>query len=244
MAPARGRHFTLADLPATLPVFPLPGVLLLPRGRLPLNIFEPRYVAMFDDALCAPDRLIGMIQPTQAEIEGAEIEGAEIEGAEAEGADSPARDGRKAPALYRTGCAGRIVSMSETEDGRYLVTLMGICRFNVAAEVEGRRGYRRVTPDFAAWAGDLDREATIINDRRRLIGALKTYFRINHIEADWEGIEETSDDKLLTTLAMVCPFDPSEKQALLECKTCSDRAKAMTTLLEMAALPGCDGAKH
>lgn len=226
MAPARGRHVTLADLPATLPVFPLPGVLLLPRGRLPLNIFEPRYVAMFDDALCAPDRLIGMIQPTEPEVEGAEST-------------------RKAPALYRTGCAGRIVSMSETEDGRYLVTLMGICRFNVAAEVEGRRGYRRVTPDFAAWAGDLDREATIINDRKRLIGALKTYFRINHIEADWEGIEETSDDKLLTTLAMVCPFDPSEKQALLECKTCSDRAKAMTTLLEMAALPGCgDRAKH
>src|SRR5258708_23166560 len=105
MAPARGRHFTLADLPASLPVFPLPGVLLLPRGRLPLNIFEPRYVAMFDDALCAPDRLIGMIQPTHAEIEGAE--GAEVAGAEA-----------KPPALYRTGCAGRIVSMSETEDGR------------------------------------------------------------------------------------------------------------------------------
>jgi len=212
-------------LPSILPIFPLTGVLLLPRGRLPLNIFEPRYVAMFDDALCAPDRLIGMIQPTEPDIEGADREA-------------------KAPALYRTGCAGRIVSMSETEDGRYLVTLMGICRFNVAAEVEGRRGYRRVTPDFAAWAGDLDREATIINDRLRLIGALKTYFRINHIEADWEGIEETSDDKLLTTLAMVCPFDPSEKQALLECKTCSDRAKAMTTLLEMAALPGCAGAKH
>jgi hypothetical protein len=226
MAPGRGRHFTLADLPATLPVFPLPGVLLLPRGRLPLNIFEPRYVAMFDDALCAPDRLIGMIQPTEPEAEGA--------------------DGKvKAPPLYRTGCAGRIVSMSETEDGRYLVTLMGICRFNVAAEIEGRRGYRRVTPDFAAWAGDLDREATIIADRKRLIGALKTYFRINHIEADWEGIEETSDDKLLTTLAMVCPFDPSEKQALLECKTCSDRAAAMTTLLEMAALPGCgERARH
>jgi len=226
MAPASGRHFTLADLPATLPVFPLPGVLLLPRGRLPLNIFEPRYVAMFDDALCAPDRLIGMIQPTQPEVEGA--------------------DGKiKVPQLYRTGCAGRIASMSETEDGRYLITLAGVCRFNVAAEVEGRRGYRRVTPDFAAWAGDLDREATIIADRRRLIGALKTYFRINHIEADWEGIEETSDDKLLTTLAMVCPFDPSEKQALLECRTCSDRAKAMTTLLEMAALPGCgDRAKH
>ena len=185
---------------------------------------------MFDDALCAPDRLIGMIQPTQPEIEGLAVEGAESK--------------LEPPALYRTGCAGRIVSMSETEDGRYLVTLAGICRFNVSAEVEGRRGYRRVTPDFAAWAGDLDREATIINDRKRLIGALKTYFRINHIEADWEGIEETSDDKLLTTLAMVCPFDPSEKQALLECKTCSDRAKAMTTLLEMAALPGCDGAKH
>src|SRR5947207_8263747 len=157
MAPARARLVTLADLPATLPVFPLPGVLLLPRGRLPLNIFEPRYVAMFDDALCAPDRLIGMIQPTEPDIAGADSEA-------------------KAPALYRTGCAGRIVSMSETEDGRYLVTLMGVCRFNVAAEVEGRRGYRRVTPDFAAWAGDLDREATIINDRLRLIGALKSYF--------------------------------------------------------------------
>jgi Lon protease-like protein len=182
---------------------------------------------MFDDALCASDRLIGMIQPTGPDPAGP-------------------GDENRPPALYSTGCAGRIVSMNETEDGRYLVTLMGVCRFTIAAEIEGRRGYRRVVPDFTPWAADLDPESTVIGDRKRLIGALKTYFRVNHIEADWDGIEEASDDKLLTTLAMVCPFDPSEKQALLECPTCSERAQAMTTLLEMAAMPRCGGdrAKH
>ncbi|MBL8570984.1 MAG: LON peptidase substrate-binding domain-containing protein [Phreatobacter sp.] len=221
MALSRSRIASLADLPATIPVFPLPGVLLLPRGRLPLNIFEPRYLAMIDDALGTPDRLIGMIQPTEPEVEG------------------------RRPALYGTGCAGRVVSMSETDDGRYLITLQGVCRFAVASEVETDRGYRRVVPDFARWADDLERDVSKISDRARLIGALKTYFRVNSIEADWDGIEQTPDDKLLTTLAMVCPFEPTEKQALLECRTGAERAATMTALLEMGAMAGCDDrAKH
>ncbi len=221
MALSRSRIATLADLPATIPVFPLPGVLLLPRGRLPLNIFEPRYLAMIDDALGTRDRLIGMIQPTEPETEG------------------------RRPSLYGTGCAGRVVSMSETDDGRYLITLQGVCRFAIESEVATDRGYRRVVPDFARWAADLERDVTTIADRARLIGALKTYFRVNNIEADWDGIEQTPDDKLLTTLAMVCPFEPTEKQALLECRTGAERAATMTALLEMGAMSGCDDrAKH
>ncbi len=221
MALSRGRIATIADLPATIPVFPLPGVLLLPRGRLPLNVFEPRYLAMIDDALASSDRLIGMIQPTEPESEG------------------------RRPSLYDVGCTGRIVSMSETEDGRYLITLQGICRFAIAKEIETDRGYRRIVPDFQRWAGDLQRDTSSIADRPRLIGALKTYFRLNHIEADWDGIEQTPDDKLLTTLAMVCPFEPTEKQALLECATGAERAATMTALLEMGAMSHCDDrAKH
>ena len=211
----------LDDLPACLPVFPLPGVLLLPRGRLPLNIFEPRYLAMTDDALGAPGRLIGMIQPADAN-------------ADLGPRGPPAR-------LYPIGCAGRIASFSETEDGRYLISLAGVCRFTIAAELAGAKGYRRVRPDFAPWQADLgpadlgapDAPAGI--DRARLLGALKTYFTVEKIEADWAAIADTPDERLVTTLAMVCPFQPPEKQALLEARTMAERARTILALLEMAA---------
>jgi Lon protease-like protein len=216
------RPVGLSDLPKTLPVFPLTGVLLLPRGRLPLNVFEPRYLAMTEDALGAPDRLIGMIQPTERERPG------------------------HAPALYSVGCAGRIMAFNETEDGRYLITLVGVCRFSVFEEVATMRGYRRVVPDFARWQADLapEREAEI--DRDRLIAALKTYFGRSKISADWNAINETATSRLVTTLAMICPFEPQEKQALLESERLEELGATLIALLEMA-VPGRndgDAAKH
>lgn len=222
MALRGGRAMTLADLPKTIPVFPLPGVLLLPRGRLPLNIFEPRYLAMTEDALGAGDRLIGMIQPTEPEQPG------------------------RPPALYSIGCAGRISSFSETEDGRYLITLTGACRFTVAEEVATMRGYRRVVPDFSRWERDLAAEESGSIARERLLAALKGYFARNGMAADWSTIESSPDERLVTTLAMFCPFEPQEKQMLLECETLTDRAATLIALLEMGSRGGGQGdvAKH
>ncbi len=219
----RARGFTtgIDDLPATLPVFPLPGVLLLPGGRLPLNIFEPRYLAMFDDAL-AGNRLIGMIQPSAGQEQAA------------------------VPDLYPTGCAGRIVQFSETEDGRYLTTLLGVARFNSSSEVDSMRGYRRIIADWTPFHGDLERNSDPGIDRDRLLASLKGYFSRKGIKADWEAIEKTDDSHLVTTLAMLCPFDPTEKQALLVAPSPSDRAETMIALMEMAAHPsdGTDNARH
>jgi Lon protease-like protein len=213
---------SLADLPETIPVFPLPGVLLLPRGRLPLNIFEPRYVAMTEAALAAPQRLIGMIQPASEER-----------------ADEPP--------LYPVGCAGRIVSFSESDDSRYryLITLTGVCRFSIAAEVEGASGFRRVRADWSRWRADLDPPGPSGLDRDRFLRTLKGYFAANDISADWDAISDAPDDRLITTLAMVCPFSPSEKQALLEAESAGARAQAVMTLMEMATRGGdADRARH
>ncbi len=199
-------------LPGVLPIFPLAGVLLLPRGRLPLNIFEPRYLAMTRDALAGP-RLIGMIQPTEEERPGA------------------------APRVYPVGCAGRMVSFSETEDGRYLITLKGLIRFAVAAELEAERGYRRVVPDFAPFRADLEPDRGAV-DRPRLMAALKAYLAIQGFSVDWTAVEGTEDERLVTSLAMICPFDPGEKQALLEAPDLGARARALISLLEMAVLDG------
>jgi Lon protease-like protein len=201
------------QLPASLPIFPLTGVLLLPRGRLPLNIFEPRYLEMTRDALKG-DRLIGMIQP----VDGAGDAGE--------------------PPTYRKGCAGRMTSFSETEDGRYLITLTGLARFDVARELpkEGKL-YRRVLADWRPYRGDLAEELTAI-DRKRLLAALKPFFERHNIAADWSAVEATPDERLVTTVAMVCPFAPSEKQALLEAKDTAERAKLLTALVEMAVVGG------
>lgn len=215
-------EIALADMPASLPIFPLTGVLLLPRGQLPLNIFEPRYLALTEAALGERQRLIGMIQPI-----------------EAEGADAP-------PSLYPIGCAGRISSFSETGDGRYLITLSGVCRFAVGEELAVDTPYRRVRPDFARFARDLAEPPAPTLDRARFTELLKVYLARQRIKADWRSIAEAPDDGLVTTLAMVCPFQPQEKQALLECPDTTARARTMIQLLEMATLgaPGEGTIRH
>ncbi len=200
----------LADLPPVLPLFPLSGVLLLPQGRLPLNVFEPRYLAMTEAALAAPLRLIGMIQPSEPE--------------------APERP----PRLFPVGCAGRITSFAETDDGRYLITLSGVCRFTVGAELAMTDGYRRVTPDFAPWQSDLAAPPPLDLDREHLVSALNAYFKVNHITADLSGVADLPPARLVITLAMICPFDPQEKQALLEAPTLLERARVLIGLLEMA----------
>ena len=198
----------LEDMPACIPVFPLPGVLLLPGGKLPLNIFEPRYLAMTQDAL-GTDRLIGMIQPQEDEETGS-------------------------PCLHRTGCVGRITSFSEADDGRLLITLTGIARFHVEQELDSRSGYRRVVADWCGFADDFKASAHLVPDRTRLMPGLKNYFARHGMRADWESIEKAEDRQLLTTLAMVCPFGSLEKQALLEAPTLQERGETMLTLLEMS----------
>lgn len=215
MAAVRAR---VENLPAEIAVFPLPGALLLPRGKLPLNIFEPRYLAMTEDALGA-GRMFGMIQPDEARAEG------------------PA-----GPALYRVGCLGRLVSFSETEDGRFLITLTGVARFMVAAELEMRRGYRRVRADYSAYAGDLDQVDNAAGVEREAIQtALRDYFTRAGIDANWDAIRRLPDDTLVVTLSMLCPFAPVEKQALLEAPNDADRAATLLTLLRMGATDADSG---
>jgi Lon protease-like protein len=205
----------LEDLPECFPVFPLAGALLLPRGRLPLNIFEPRYLAMIEDALGA-GRLFGMIQP-----------------------DRCRPCGPTGPALYRVGCLGRISAFSETEDGRYLVTLTGVIRYIVAEEIEMRRGYRRVRGAFGRFAADLvSPEPDSCCDRAGLVSDLRRYFSRCGIDANWEAVEAMTDASLVATLCMVCPFDVAEKQALLEAPTDAERAATLRALLTIASHAG------
>ena len=210
-----------SDLPAVLPIFPLPGALLLPGGRLPLNIFEKRYLAMVRGAMRSQSRMIGMIQPREDEA-----------------ANEP-------PAVYDTGCAGRIVAFSETDDGRYLIALNGVARFQVVRELDMEEGYRRVEADFAPFRADLEETASQSIDRDRLMKALKAYFTQESISADWDAIVEAPDDKLVTTLAMVCPFGNREKQALLESPSLAERSQMMTALIEIAVLDNAgEAARH
>ena len=197
------------NLPMQLPVFPLEGVLLLPRGQLPLNIFEPRYLAMVNDALCR-DRMIGMVQPT---------------------GNPSTRDGMD---IFKTGCAGRITQFQETDDGRYLITLTGVCRFTVAEEIGFQQGYRRVRPDWSGFRRDLEKPTSLDLDRSHLTDLLKHYFTINELSMDWDLIDAIADESLLTALAMICPLSPPEKQALLEAPCCRTRASLFISLLEIA----------
>ncbi|MBS28146.1 MAG: peptidase S16 [Alphaproteobacteria bacterium] len=201
----------LGALPAELPLFPLNGVLLLPRGTLPLNVFEPRYLAMVDAAL-AGARMIGIIQPAADGTIGLS-----------------APDGTN---LYRTGCAGRITGFQETEDGRYLLELRGICRFDAAEELELRDGYRRIRPDFSPYMEDLAPPDKISIERERLLNGLKGYFEAQNIAADWDALVKTPDDRLVTTLSMVCPFDSAEKQVLLEAAGDAQRCKLLIGFIE------------
>jgi Lon protease-like protein len=205
---------SFASLPEVVPIFPLAGVLLLPRGKLPLNIFEPRYLAMTRDALAAPDRLIGMIQPTEQETTEAD----------------------NTPPVYPVGCVGRITAFEETDDGRYLISLRGLCRFRIVSEVEGRGGYRRVEADYSPYAADFAEPREPIPDRGRLLAMLRAYFTQHSIKGDWDAINKTEDDRLVTLLAMLCPFAPQEKQALLEAPDLGARSRLMTALFELAVM--------
>ncbi len=196
-------------MPAEFAVFPLAGALLLPHGKLPLNIFEPRYKAMVEDSL-AGQRMFGMIQPNP----------------------TPGHES----GLFRVGCLGRLSSFSETEDGRYLIALTGIVRFDVVSELEMRRGYRRVAGSFDRFlATDLAAPPETLPRRATLLQALRSYFSANGFDANWEAIDSMADDELAITLCMVCPFDPAEKQALLEASDPLARADTLITLLQMGA---------
>jgi len=234
-----------ATLPQVIPIFPLSGVLLLPGGKMPLNIFEPRYLAMVGDAI-AGSRVIGLIQPMKSEA------GEEGKPGEASVSGEPVPTGAgsvgDAAAVYPTGCAGRITQFSETEDGRYLLTLSGLCRFSVIKELPLHRGYRRVIPGWTDFEADMAAApAPAAIDRDRMVRALKSYFQLNEINANWDAIRDTPDDRLVTSLSMICPFAPSEKQALLECPDTNERARVLTALMEMALLGsrrGNDNARH
>jgi Lon protease-like protein len=217
---------TFEELPGVLPIFPLTGVLLLPRAELPLNVFEPRYIAMIDSAL-AGARMLGMIQPS-LEVGGLEMGAAPV---------------------FPLGCAGRIVSFAETDDGRYLVTLRGLLRFSIAGELALERGFRRVRPDYSAFRSDLESDEVLEDffDRERLLAALKDYFSVKQITADWEAIQQAPGERLVTSLCMACPFQPLEKQALLQAPDLSTRAETLIKLLELdasSARPASGGARH
>lgn len=206
----------LEDLPEEFPVFPLSGALLLPGGRLPLNVFEPRYLAMVEDSLAA-GRLFGMVQP-----------------------DKRLAEGDTGPGLYRIGCLGRLSSFAETDDRRYLITLTGIIRFTIIEEVEPRRGYRRVRGAFAGFAADMAElrapaKLALELDRPHLLEALRRYFTHTGVDANWEAIGAMPDHALVVTLCMACPFDPEEKQALLEAPDAAARARVLLALLEINA---------
>ena len=203
------RHYhSYSDLPKSLPLFPLTGAVLLPRGVLPLNIFEPRYLEMVVYALSG-DRLIGMIQPTEHE------------------------DAVLKPRLSQVGCAGKIVSFQETQDNRYLITLAGLCRFRLTGEMESSTPWRAGFTDFGAFAGDLAQAPEEDFPRERLLAALKAYLNTRDMKADWKSVMTAPGEALVNALAMMCPFDPAEKQALLEAQSFQDRASTLMVLLEM-----------
>jgi len=198
------------QLPDEISVFPLPGVLLLPKGRLPLNIFEPRYLNMVLDAL-KEERLIGMVQAMEM-------------------APDPVPEDAS---LFKTGCAGRIVSFAETTDGRIMLTLDGICRFNIQSELENRNGYRRVRSDFSQFEQDMAEPPQHV-DRDMLKELLERYFQAKQIRVDWDMIDQTEDQMLMANLGMMCPFNAQEKQALLEARDYAHMTEIMMSLMEMA----------
>ena len=207
----------VADLPDTLAIFPLPNALLLPRARLPLHLFEPRYLAMLDDALKTPHRLIGMVQPNAG----------------------PGRDGK---GLHAIGCAGRITQFSETEDGRYMITLSGVSRFRIVQEVQGFTPYRRCDVSWAGFERDLNQvpETDERFDRDGFLVLLERFFQSQDLSTDWDSLKGAEDEMLINALSMLCPFEPEDKQALLEAPSLTTRRETLVTLLEFAMRSGND----
>ena len=209
--------FHQADLPDVIPVFPLPGALLLPRSRLPLHLFEPRYLAMLDDSLKTSHRLIGMIQPCKA----------------------PGQE--DSPRLHAIGCAGRVTQMSETEDGRYMITLTGISRYRILDEVEGFTPYRRARVSWEGFEHDLaptDEDPGF--QRSAFLELLSRYFNSRQLQTDWDTLKEAEDELLINSLSMLLGFEPEDKQALLEAPSLTTRRETLVTLLEYTLRGGED----
>jgi Lon protease-like protein len=199
------------ELPEVIPVFPLPGALLLPRGQMPLNIFEPRYLEMVDDALTSRQRLIGMIQPDAAHSEN-----------------------EQQPQLYRVGCVGRITQLAETGDGRYLLELTGVARFRVEEELRVATAYRQCRVSYAPFADDfVARKGEEAVDRKALLEALSAFLKANNLKADWDGIENAPNEALVNALAMMSPYGAPEKQALLEAPDLKTRAEILVAVTEI-----------
>ncbi|MEM8851888.1 MAG: LON peptidase substrate-binding domain-containing protein [Pseudomonadota bacterium] len=206
--------YRLSTLPATIAVFPLPGALLLPRSRLPLHIFEPRYLQMIDDALKTEHRLIGMVQP-RAQKSG---------------------DGRE---LQMIGCAGRITQISETEDRRYMITLTGISRYRIMKETSGFQPYLQADVKWEGFDRDLGRvEQDKAFDRPAFLDLLRRYFEAQELSTDWDSLKDAEEELLINSLSMLCPFDPEEKQALLEAPSLKTRRETVVTLMEFALAGG------
>lgn len=206
-----------SDLPDTIPVFPLPGALLLPRARLPLHIFEPRYLAMIEDCMKTPTRLIGMIQPRNGQMSGD-------------------------PKLHTIGCAGRLTAFSETEDGRYMITLSGVSRYRVLEEIDGFTPYRRCKVSWSGFDRDLgatERDPGL--NRDTFFPALRSFFEAEDLRTDWESLEEAEDELLINSLSMLCPFEPEDKQALLEAPSLETRRETLVTLIQFALRGGVAG---
>jgi Lon protease-like protein len=199
------------DLPEVIPVFPLPGALLLPRGQMPLNIFEPRYLAMIDDSLRDGHRLIGMIQP------------------------DPTQDGDSdKPKLFKIGCAGRITQLAETGDGRYLIELTGVARFTIVEELSVATSYRQCRVTFAQFADDfVARKGEDAVDREAVLQALREFLEANNLQADWDGIEKAPNEALVNALSMMSPYGAAEKQALLEAPDLKTRAEILVAITEI-----------
>lgn len=208
MQAGNARYTTPEDLPNVIPVFPLSGALLLPGAQLPLNIFEPRYLSLFDDAL-AGKRLIGIIQPALETLSGSQ----------------------QSKELCKVGCIGRITSIAETGDGRYIASLTGVCRFRVIEELSVMTPYRqcKITP-FASDLSGEDDEASV--DRKALLGAFKAYLDANTLEADWESVEKAGNATLVNSMSMMSPYGPAEKQALLEAPDLKARAETLVAITE------------
>lgn len=209
--PMNATYLGPGDLPGVIPIFPLSGALLLPRGQLPLNIFEPRYLMMFDDAFRSGRRLIGMIQPDAAH---------------------PGPEDK--PNVYRVGCVGRITQLAETGDGRYLVQLTGIARFRVEAEVAVETPYRQCRVTYAPFANDfVGHKGEDEVDRESLLQALSDFLKANDLKADWQGIEHAPNEALVNALAMMSPYGAAEKQALLEAPDLKTRAEILVAVTEI-----------
>ena len=205
------QRITSADLPETLPVFPLEGTILLPRARLPLNIFEPRYLAMLDDTLKSDHRMIGIIQPSDG-------------------------GGQR---LHQIGCAGRLIAYSETDDGRYLITLGGVSRFRMIQKVDGFTPYIRGAVEWASFSRDIgpsENDETF--DRTGFLSTLSRYFATVQLSTDWDSLEKADEELLVNSLSMLCPFEPEEKQALLEAARLETRRETLVTLMEFALAAG------